>query len=379
MSTPPTSDAKPHTGPHWIVTTNYRLRAFSLGLSFIAIALELWDKGSPVAWAALALIFLVYPHLAYLRARYSADTRAAEYTNLVVDSLLLGAVLAALHFPLWLTFTLWLGSSMNSAICLGVRGLLKATAALLVGALCSAALFGLGFAPETRWPTTILTIAGMSAYMLAISLATFWHNVQLRAARHKLRQGEQALSESNERLQQKLDEITQLQAQLNEQAIRDPLTGLFNRRYLETIVPHELTRCAREGSSLALIMIDIDHFKSVNDRYGHQGGDEVLKALAGLLTETVRASDVACRFGGEEFLLVLPSISARNALERADQWRATFEQLEVHSNGQVIRATLSMGIAMHPENGSDLHALVHAADKALYQAKAAGRNRVLAA
>lgn len=379
MSTPPTSDAKPHTGPHWIVTTNYRLRAFSLGLSFIAIALELWDKGSPVAWAALALIFLVYPHLAYLRARYSADTRAAEYTNLVVDSLLLGAVLAALHFPLWLTFTLWLGSSMNSAICLGVRGLLKATAALLVGALCSAALFGLGFAPETRWPTTILTIAGMSAYMLAISLATFWHNVQLRAARHKLRQGEQALSESNERLQQKLDEITQLQAQLNEQAIRDPLTGLFNRRYLETIVPHELTRCAREGSSLALIMIDIDHFKSVNDRYGHQGGDEVLKALAGLLTETVRASDVACRFGGEEFLLVLPSISARNALERADQWRATFEQLEVHSNGQVIRATLSMGIAMHPENGADLHALVHAADKALYQAKAAGRNRVLAA
>lgn len=379
MSTPPTSDAKPHTGPHWIVTTNYRLRAFSLGLSFIAIALELWDKGSPVAWAALALIFLVYPHLAYLRARYSADTRAAEYTNLVVDSLLLGAVLAALHFPLWLTFTLWLGSSMNSAICLGVRGLLKATAALLVGALCSAALFGLGFAPETRWPTTILTIAGMSAYMLAISLATFWHNVQLRAARHKLRQGEQALSDSNERLQQKLDEITQLQARLNEQAIRDPLTGLFNRRYLETIVPHELTRCAREGSSLALIMIDIDHFKSVNDRYGHQGGDEVLKALAGLLTETVRASDVACRFGGEEFLLVLPSISARNALERADQWRATFEQLEVHSNGQVIRATLSMGIAMHPENGSDLHALVHAADKALYQAKAAGRNRVLAA
>lgn len=379
MSTPPTSDAKPHTGPHWIVTTNYRLRAFSLGLSFIAIALELWDKGSPVAWVALALIFLVYPHLAYLRARYSADTRAAEYTNLVVDSLLLGAVLAALHFPLWLTFTLWLGSSMNSAICLGVRGLLKATAALLVGALCSAALFGLGFAPETRWPTTILTIAGMSAYMLAISLATFWHNVQLRAARHKLRQGEQALSDSNERLQQKLDEITQLQARLNEQAIRDPLTGLFNRRYLETIVPHELTRCAREGSSLALIMIDIDHFKSVNDRYGHQGGDEVLKALAGLLTETVRASDVACRFGGEEFLLVLPSISARNALERADQWRATFEQLEVHSNGQVIRATLSMGIAMHPENGSDLHALVHAADKALYQAKAAGRNRVLAA
>lgn len=375
----PSAQAKPPGQPHWIVTSNYRLRAFSLGLAFVALAIELWGRASAAAWAALVLIFLVYPHLAYLRARHSADSRRAEYLNLVIDAFMIGAVLAALRFPLWLTFTLSLGTAMNSAICLGVRGLAKAVVALLAGALGGVAVFGFGFAPDTRWPTTVLTIAGMSAYMLAISLATFWHNVQLRSARHKLRSGEQELSESNERLQQKLVEITRLQAQLNEQALRDPLTGLFNRRYLETIVPHELTRCARDGSSLALMMIDIDHFKSVNDRFGHQGGDEVLKALAALLTETVRASDVACRFGGEEFLLLLPSIAAHNAMERADQWRERFAQLEVHSNGAVIHSTLSIGVAMHPEDGADLHSLVQAADRALYQAKAEGRNRVVAA
>lgn len=373
------AQARPPGQPHWIVTSNYRLRAFSLAMAFVAFALELWGRASGMAWVALGLVFLVYPHLAYLRARHSADSRQAEFLNLVIDSLMIGAVLAAFHFPLWLTFTLGLGTAMNSAICRGVRGLGLSAAALGVGALAGVAVFGMGFVPDTRWPTTVLTIAGMSAYMLAISLATFWHNVQLRAARHKLRDGEKELSESNERLQQKLAEITRLQAQLNEQAVRDPLTGLFNRRYLETIVPHELTRCARDGSSLALMMIDIDHFKSVNDRFGHQGGDEVLKALAALLTETVRASDVACRFGGEEFLLLLPSIAAHNAMERADQWRERFAQLEVQSNGALIHSTLSIGVAMHPQDGADLHALVQAADRALYQAKAEGRNRVVAA
>ncbi|QYF95227.1 diguanylate cyclase [Massilia sp. PAMC28688] len=362
---------------HWIVATNYKLRVFSLALSFIAIAMEWWGRAGPGAWAGLVLVFLIYPHLAFVQARMSADGQKAEFHNLVADSILLGVVVAALHFPLWLTFSLWLGASMNSAICRGVPGLWRATAGLLAGAAGGVAVFGFAFQPEAGWPSTLLVIAGTAAYLLIISLAVFWHNQQLRAVRRKLRLGEQALNDTNARLEQQLAEVTRLQAQLNEQAVRDPLTGLFNRRYLETIVPHELARCARDGSSMALIMIDIDHFKAVNDRYGHQGGDEVLKALAGLLIDSVRASDVACRFGGEEFLLLLPNMAATGAAERAEEWRTAFAAMAVPSNGEHIRATLSMGVAIHPHDGADLHALVRAADLALYRAKAEGRNRVV--
>ena len=365
--------------PHWLVTTNYRMRAFSLGVSFAGIALELWGKASTLEWLALASVFLVYPHLAYWRARRASDTQKAELNNLVIDAILIGMTVAALHFPLWLTFTLWLGSSMNSAICSGLRGLGIASVALLGGAAGGVAMFGMRFVPDMGWPTTLVLIVGMSIYLIAIALATHWRSQQLRLVREKLRLGEQVLSDTNDRLQQQLAQVTRLQDQLNEQAVRDPLTGLFNRRYLETIVPHELARCARDGSSLALIMIDIDHFKTVNDSFGHQGGDEVLKALAQLLIDSVRASDVACRFGGEEFLLLLPNMAEAGALERAEQWRAAFADMAVESNGALIRATLSMGVAFYPHDGKDLHALVRAADLALYRAKAQGRNRVVLA
>lgn len=362
---------------HWLVTTNYRMRIFSLGIAFVSVALDKWGQASIATWLALVLVFLLYPHLAYWRTLRAADMQKTELNNLVIDSAMIGVVIAALHFPLWLTFTLWLGSSMNSAICTGPRGLLVATATLLASTLAGIAVFGLRVVPEMSWPSTVFLIIGMSAYQIAIALAGHWRNVQLRQAREKLRLGEQALNDSNDKLQQQLAEVNRLQAQLNEQAIRDPLTGLFNRRYLETIVPHELARCARDGSSLTLMMIDIDHFKSVNDRYGHQGGDEVLKALASLLTNSVRASDVACRFGGEEFLLLLPNMGRAAAVERAQQWRSDFAAMAVDSNGAVIRATLSIGVAIHPEHGMDLHALVGAADVALYQAKEQGRDRVV--
>jgi diguanylate cyclase len=377
ISSTPATGRKNDGKPHWIVTINYKLRVFSLALAFIAIALEWWGKAGTAAWTGLVLVFLVYPHLAYLQARIAADGQKAEFNNLVMDATLLGVVVAALGFPLWLTFSLWLGASMNSAICRGMPGLWRATVALLAGALAWVALFGFDFRPDAGWPSTLLVIIGTAAYLIVISLAVYRHNQQLRAVRRKLRLGEQALNETNARLEQQLAEVTRLQAQLNEQAIRDPLTGLFNRRYLETIVPHELARCARDGSALALMMIDIDHFKAVNDRYGHQGGDEVLKALAGLLIDSVRASDVACRFGGEEFLLLLPNMAAASAVERAEQWRTAFAALMVESNGELIRSTLSMGIAIHPHDGADLHALVRAADLALYRAKAEGRNRVV--
>jgi diguanylate cyclase len=218
---------------------------------------------------------------------------------------------------------------------------------------------------------------GTAAYLIATGNASSVRNHQLRAAREKLRLGEQALHATNDLLQHQLAEIQVLQDRLKEQAVRDPLTGLFNRRYLDTIVPHELARCARDGAPLCLMMMDIDHFKHVNDRHGHQGGDAVLTALATLLTDSVRVSDVVCRYGGEEFLLVLPNMAAPNALLRAEQWRAAVAATSVEFGGARIGATVSIGIACYPDDGCASDVLTRCADLALYRAKALGRNQAV--
>lgn len=356
----------------WIARNNHRYRAASFFMVFLALLVDRWGDIAPHLWALLGVLCLVYPHLAYLRARRARDPLAAELTNLVLDSLLWGAMMAALAFPLWPTGVVWLSALLNSTFCGGARVLGKSALAMLVGASTTVALAGFELRPDTDWPAATILAATFSVYLLAIGLVAHIRYEQLRRAREELRLGEQAL-------EQQLVEIRELQEQLSEQAIRDTLTGLFNRRYLETIVPHELARRSRDGTELALMMIDIDHFKSINDRYGHQGGDEVLKALGQLLNETVRGSDVACRFGGEEFLLLLPDMPRDCAMDRAEQWRRAFAALRVESSGSPIRATLSIGVAVCPRDGTSMDDLVRAADLALYAAKAGGRDRVVMA
>ncbi len=192
------------------------------------------------------------------------------------------------------------------------------------------------------------------------------------------KRAEQALRESNRQLQLRLDEIGRLQSALQEQAVRDGLTGLFNRRYLDGILDREVSRARREGSPLALVMLDIDHFKRVNDTYGHQAGDEVLRVLAATLQADIRAEDTACRYGGEEFLILLPNMPLAAAIERAEGWRRAVEALTVGHGEFAITFTISLGVAAYPEHGKTPDDLTRCADQALYRAKAAGRNRVLA-
>lgn len=181
----------------------------------------------------------------------------------------------------------------------------------------------------------------------------------------------------NARLKAQLDENAALQRRLREEAIRDPLTGLFNRRYLHETLARELSRAARAGQPLALAVIDIDHFKDLNDRFGHTLGDRMLEAIATLLRTHTRGDDVACRFGGEEFVVVLPMTSAADAYRRVDTWRQAFAALRVAHESGSIGATLSAGVAAFPTDGADGDAVLHAADRALYAAKHAGRNRVV--
>ena len=190
------------------------------------------------------------------------------------------------------------------------------------------------------------------------------------------KRAEVALREANLQLETRLEEIQELQAQLREQAIRDSLTGLYNRRYLEENLWQAIARADRHNYPISLVMIDIDHFKVVNDTHGHKAGDEMLIALSNLLRESVRRGDTICRYGGEEFVVMMPRACWQSAVERANQWRIDFENLYVPFEGKNLKTTLSAGIAtLSPEN-NDMNNAMREADIALYRSKAEGRNRV---
>ncbi len=169
-----------------------------------------------------------------------------------------------------------------------------------------------------------------------------------------------------------------LRESLRLQSIRDPLTGLLNRRYLEESLPREIGLAKREDQPLAVLMIDVDHFKRFNDTYGHDTGDQALRMVGGLFASQFRGSDIACRFGGEEFCIVLPGASRVEATARAVQLCGRVRELSVMHHGHVVGSlTISVGIALCPDHGDTMEVLLEAADAALYQAKRAGRDRVI--
>ncbi len=170
-----------------------------------------------------------------------------------------------------------------------------------------------------------------------------------------------------------------LRETLRTQSIRDPLTGLFNRRYMEESLERELHRAERRAHSVGVIMLDIDHFNHFNNTYGHQAGDTLLKAFGELVRGQVRSEDIACRYGGEEFTLILPEASADVTMGVADQVRQQVKELHVTERGQALGTiTVSVGVAMFPEHGGRGEDLIGAADRALYRAKRDGRDRVAA-
>jgi diguanylate cyclase (GGDEF)-like protein len=161
-------------------------------------------------------------------------------------------------------------------------------------------------------------------------------------------------------------------------SMRDPLTGLFNRRYLDETMEREMERARREGASVGVIVLDIDHFKRLNDTFGHDAGDHVLARVGELLRHLARGSDIACRFGGEEFALILPGATLAVSAERAEAIRALFEATPFEFDGRRIPPmTLSAGVSALAPGDGDWGEVLHHADRALYAAKQAGRNRVI--
>jgi diguanylate cyclase (GGDEF)-like protein len=268
-------------------------------------------------------------------------------------------------------------SILNNAISRGVRGIFYSLLASAAGALATGLVVGWSFSPDTDLTTTLLCATSMGAYLLAVGALSHQRNRRLHDIRLRLQAGELALNDANQALQRQLSEIHSLQERLSEQAVRDPLTNLHNRRFLDTTMERELARCKRDGHPLCLILIDIDHFKQINDKYGHQAGDEVIKGVAHMLTEHARASDVACRYGGEEFLMLLPNMPPFIAYARAEQWRKAFSEHVTVFGDFHIKSTLSIGVANFPDHGSSPEDLFRSADLAMYQAKTSGRNRVV--
>jgi diguanylate cyclase (GGDEF)-like protein len=173
-------------------------------------------------------------------------------------------------------------------------------------------------------------------------------------------------------------EVRLLYKTMHNLSIRDPLTGLFNRRYMEEALTQEQHRTLRNGAQLAVIMIDIDHFKQFNDNFGHDGGDAILRALGEFFKEHVRGSDIACRYGGEEFILILSPSTAEGARQRAEKILEDARLLRAsHAKQDLGAITLSLGVAIFPDHASEAAAIVKAADLALYQAKRGGRNRIV--
>ena len=211
-------------------------------------------------------------------------------------------------------------------------------------------------------------------------------SLQIRAAEDQTETATPSSLEAQRRLAAVLAEQValalgnlKLRESLKNQSICDALTGLFNRRYMEESLEREFSRANRNKTSVAIVMMDLDHFKRFNDTFGHQAGDALLRSFGDLLKRSTRGQDIACRYGGEEFALVLSESSLAGAMQRAEIFRRQVKQLSVEYAGQLLGAvSISMGVAVFPEHGMTMGDVIRAADQALYVAKREGRDRVCA-
>lgn len=364
----------------WLVRKHHQMRTLSFVAVFVTVVLHLWQQPvSSVMWAYLVTQFLLYPQVMLLLAGCATDPVARELHHLRVDAYALGLCAAILGMPTWFSFAVVMAALFNSTVNQGWRGCGLAGLAFAAGALTWWATGNFNWRPHGNWASVWFGWSMLTLYFLNMGNVSRIRIGQLRQAKLALQQTTHALGQANEVLKQRLEDINRLQDQLREQAHRDPLTGQYNRRYLDTTLQREMLKAAREQLPVTLLMVDIDHFKTINDSHGHPVGDEVLRQMGLILATHARSHDVVCRYGGEEFLLMLPQLPAPQALHRAEQLRRAAKVHVFSTEAGDIHVTLSVGVATYPENGQTVDELLRSADHALYQAKREGRDRVVQA
>jgi len=234
---------------------------------------------------------------------------------------------------------------------------------------------------EVRGNDEVSRLAAAFNSMVA-RLREYIHDLDLkvRERTRELDEKNRSLAEEIRMRQKAQEELAQANRKLMDLSVRDPLTGLFNRRYMEETLAREFAKSKRTGNPCGVIMLDVDFFKKFNDTYGHEAGDLVLKTLADTLRGRVRGEDVVCRYGGEEFIIILPEISRDMARLRAEELRkAVAGEMRIVHDSTELKVTISLGVALFPEHGDDPDMVVGAADQALYASKESGRNRVTVA
>lgn len=270
-------------------------------------------------------------------------------------------LMLAITLPLMLAVSAWDFSRLK-----GEQRWIIGSFAIMAGLLLADMAVAHGLLAWRQVPVSL----GLLVFSLTIVGVSLW---DYRRTQHQLTRLHHHLEEQ---VRTRTVELDHLVRKLEEFSYEDPLTGLKNRRYFDELMQHEATRADREGTPLSLIMIDLDHFKQVNDRYGHAAGDSVLMSVAELLKDHFRHADVVCRLGGEEFVALLPGATTESAEARAQALVESVRQLRMrYAEMALPTITLSCGVATYPCHAREPIALLGLADKALYQAKYGGRNR----
>ncbi|MCF4994813.1 diguanylate cyclase [Pseudomonas syringae] len=327
----------------------YTSRALGLVLGLLCVSVAMYPLDPPVwVWSLMLFNGLVWPHLAYQWARRTRVPYHAEHRNLLVDAFMGGFWVAAMQFnPLPSATTISM-MAMNNVAIGGVRFLLAGFAAQLLGIAIGLVVFAPAFIPPTTPIQLYACLPLLMLYPLALGWICFRQAYTLGQHKRELL----ALSRT------------------------DSLTGLVNHGAWKDQLEIEFQRCRRLQRGGAIALIDIDHFKTINDTYGHVAGDIVLRQLSKLLKQNLRASDIAGRYGGDEFCVLLPDLPLFNAAQAMEALRDRFATLGYEQN-PALRVSLSIGLAAFEPGHSDATRWLNDADQALYEAKSTGRNRVI--
>ena len=328
----------------------YPLRILGMGLGGMVVGTVLWERqaGLP-AWVGMVLASFIWPHVAYLLTRRSADPYRTEVRNLLVDSALAAALVPLMHFNL-LPSVLTLTLTTVDKITTGIRGLwARSIPVMLAGGLAGTLLSGFHWAPQTSMLVVVACLPVMVLHTLSVSMVSY-QLIRKTAQQNEL-----------------LDELRRM----------DSLTGLFRRDHWDEQAEAALRRHTEAGEPACMLMMDIDHFKGINDTHGHTVGDEALRALARVVRDNVRAEDCAGRYGGDEFAIILRGTRGEEALAIAERIREQVLAVRLRHR-PVLRLSSSIGMAPADLRYRNAREWTDAADAALYAAKEAGRNCVAA-
>jgi diguanylate cyclase len=329
----------------------YPLRMLGVVLGAPCVGGTLAAIGAPAwCWVLLAMHLLCWPHLAWWRARRSADPRRAEYGNLLVDSALGGAWVALMQVALLPSMVLVAMLSMDKAAVGGWRLLLRHLPVQAAAFLAVWIPMGMPFQPESEMPAMLAALPMLLGYPVSIAFAVHTLGRRVRRQNRTLR----ALNRS------------------------DALTGLGNRRAIEEALAAEFHRCERSGRPAALLLVDLDGFKTINDRFGHGFGDDVLRRVGLAIRGCVREIDTAARLGGDEFAVLLPETEVDTAIYVATRIRSAIGA-QIFERAPGLHCTASIGVAGVAPVAAGPEGWMERADRALYRAKDEGRDCVRAA